>query len=265
MGLEPPRDVASFVQRWGKQWQEHKSINGSASSSGRYRLISDAQAKACLDVLLNWRQDGLAGPYRSIQALVTSSPVARGILQRSGAGTRTLSRAMKRICPTLSFKKLTIKAKLSERNKEQRVAVCQRHMTVADSTLETVLWIDAKTMYMNITHRYGWVDSSKDDVYETKRTSSSKANIIKLKYYIAVNARLGAVKLVFYTGTTGMPAARDGKTYLVRSTNVQLWGHVGISIMHDSGDGLLPAAPLALVSSYYQPQYTVTSILRCGS
>lgn len=247
MGLKSPRDPAAFIKYWGREWELKQSVDGNASNSGRKPAISDKDAKTCLDVLLNWKDAGLKGPYRSVQHLVSTSSVVRDILHKTNASQRTLTRAMQRMCPELTFKKLTVKAKLTEQHKQQRVAMCEQHLQVSDNTLETVVWIDAKTMYMNITQRYGWVDASKEDVFETKRTSNNKSNILKLKYYIAVNARLGAVQLVFYTGTSGMPAARDGKTYLVSSCNVQVWGATSFNILQRTGDGLLPAVPSGLV------------------
>jgi hypothetical protein len=263
LNLKAPCAPTSFVQYWGQQWQEYHSTEGHAGKSGRPRLLSLKDAKACLDQLLKWREAGLKGPYRSMHDLVKNSHAVRGIVSMTGASKRTLLRAMQEICPTLQFKKLKVKAKLTERHKQERVAVCTKHLGVPDNTLETVVWIDAKTMYMNITHRYGWVDASKEDVFETKRTSSRKANIIKLKYYIAVNARLGAVALHFYTGTTGMPAQRDGATYLVSSTNIQLRGPVSISILHSFEKYLLPTVLLALVSSKCEPHHTKTCMPCC--
>ena len=134
---------------------------------------------------------------------------------------------MKRLRPTFGNKRPVVKAKLSTQHKGARVVVCRKHLQVSDETLETVVRIDAKTMYMNITDRYGWVDAVEEDSFETNRPATRKSNLIKLEYYIAVNAspRLGAVKLVFYTGTTGMPAERNGKTYLVGLGCVQLGLH----------------------------------------
>lgn len=220
LGLDIPDDPRSFIAYWRHQQQQHNSVKGHASNSGRNSLLSKAQAKRCLDIALNWRKDGRSGPYRCVQDLINKAPAVRKIMESSGASPRTLTRAMKSLCPTFGYKKLTVKAKLTTKHREARVAVCQKNLQVSDDTLQTVVWIDAKTMYMNITDRYGWVDTAEDDIFETHRPASRKSNIIKLKYYIAVNARLGAVKLVFYTGTTGMPAERDGKTYLVSSATV---------------------------------------------
>ena len=232
LGLEIPADPKSFVTYWGKQHLKQGSIKGGASNSGRLPKLSVRQARCCLDVVLGWKKDGLKGPYRSVHELVSKSAVVKQIMESTNASPVTLTRAMKRLCPTLSYKKLTVKAKLTTAHKHARVVVCRKHLQVSDDTLETVVWIDAKTMYMNITDRYGWIDTTEEDCFETKRPATRKSNIIKLKYYIAVNARLGAVKLVFYTGTTGMPATRDGKTYLVSLATVQLWCFTGCNILH---------------------------------
>lgn len=80
---------------------------------------------------------------------------------------------------------------------------------------ERVIFIDAKTMYMKVGSRFGWVDRTVEDTFSTPFSASLK-NPMALKYYIAVNYRIGKVLLVFYTGTTGMPANRDpANPYLV--------------------------------------------------
>ena len=96
----------------------------------------------------------MAGPYRSLRDLIAKSEVVADIMQQTGASQRTLARAMQRLCPTLSYKRLVVKAKLTATHKQQRVAVCSKHLQVPDSTLETVVWIDAKTIHMNITEHW---------------------------------------------------------------------------------------------------------------
>lgn len=264
LGLELPEAPSKFVRYWGEQYATNNHWRGNAGCSGRKPLIPHEAAKQCVDAVLNWREAGLAGPYRSLRDLIAKSEVVADIMQQTGASQRTLARAMQRLCPTLSYKRLVVKAKLTATHKQQRVAVCSKHLQVPDSTLETVVWIDAKTMHMNITDRYGWVDSSKEDIYETTHSSTKKSNIIKLKYYIAVNARLGAVLLVFNTGTTGMPAERDGKTYLVGLCNVEFSRPPSISITDGLLDFLQPSPASALSGVSHQPHHTVSS-LHCRS
>lgn len=258
LGLEIPEDPRGFVTYWAGHQKKHGSVKGRASNSGAKGKISKGQARTALDHVLNWKRDGLTGPYRSVADLVQRCPAVREIINSTGASNRTLTRAMQRLCPTLCYKKLTVKAKLTVQHKQKRVVLCTQHEQVSDSTLETVVWIDAKTMYMNITDRYGWVDATEEDIFETNRAATRKSNLIKLKYYIAVNARLGAVKLVFYTGTTGMPAERDDKAYLVSSTSIQLWLLASNCICCCLLELHCPAAAAALQGLTLQPHYTVT-------
>lgn len=264
LGLELPQAPASFVRYWGEPWPKVKSVHGRASNSGRHRLITDKQAQKCLNIVLNWREDGRPGPYKSVQDLVKNSEWVRGLKEATGASNRTIARAMKRLCPSLCYRRLVVKAKLTDKHRQERVAVCKKHLQVPDNVLDTVVWIDAKTMYMNITHRYGWVDALKEDIYETTRPATRKSNIIKLKYYIAVNARLGPVMLAFYTGTTGMPAERDGVTYLVSGSHVKLGGLVLQLIIHCLLNQIAPTLLTAPLLPRYQPHDAVTSIHCCS-
>ena len=43
------------------------------------------------------------------------------------------------------------------------------------------------------------------------------SSTVQIRYYAAVNAKVGQVTLHFITGTTGMSAQRDGKNYKVRA------------------------------------------------
>ena len=265
LGMELPQAPASFVRYWGEPWSKVKSVSGCASNSGRHRKISSKQAQRCVNIVLNWREDGRPGPYRSVQDLVNNSAYVRGLKETTGASNRTIARAMQRMCPSLSYKRLVVKAKLTDQHRQARVAVCKKHLKVPDNVLDTVVWIDAKTMHMNITHRYGWVDALREDIYETTRPSTRKSNVIKLKYYIAVNARLGPVMLVFYTGTTGMPAERDGMTYLVSGSHVQLGGLVLKLVSHCLLNQIAPALLTAPLRPRHQPHDVKTSIHCCSS
>lgn len=53
--------------------------------------------------------------------------------------------------------------------------------------------------------------------------AKKKGKVIRLRYYGAVNARLGAFFITYYTGTTDMPGKRGRLHYKVRSFAEMLW------------------------------------------
>lgn len=63
LGMELPQAPASFVRYWGEPWSKVKSVSGCASNSGRHRKISSKQAQRCVNIVLNWREDGRPGPW----------------------------------------------------------------------------------------------------------------------------------------------------------------------------------------------------------
>lgn len=215
MGLKVPRDPDGFVRYWGCNWLMLASVAGKASNSGRRRKLSDPQLAQLLDIIVNWRREGRTGPYRCMKEVKQYSQLARSIIAAADCSTNTLRRRLKQYCPSLVYKKLWVKPKLTSKHKDARYDTCCILLAHDDNTLEKVVWIDAKTMHMTITNRKGWVLLGSEDIFETIHPPSKKKPIV-LKYYIAVNHRIGKVGLIFYTGTTGMKADRDpSNPYLV--------------------------------------------------
>lgn len=215
MGFETPRCPESFVKTWGEQWDDQQTVQGNASNSGRKRKLKEEQLDQLMGEILQWKAAGMAGPYRSIDELLQNSTLASQIVTDTGVSHDTLITRLKEKNPNLRYMKLGVKPAHSRAQLQDRYDTACIHLERPNSVRERVLFIDAKTMYMRVKTRYGWVDSTVEDTFSTRFPASLK-NPIVLKYYIAVNYRLGAVLLVFYTGTTGMPANRDpNNPYLV--------------------------------------------------
>jgi hypothetical protein len=222
LDLKVPADPRKFVQHWGQEWQKLGTVVGRASRSGRKPKLSDDDAALLVADMMSWAKFGLEGPFTSLKQLKNTSLRAKAILEAAGAATSTIIRKLKKIEPKLAYKKLTVKQKLSPKQRSARLRVATHHLTVDDKVLECVVWVDAKTMYMTIKTRCGWIRVDDGTPFETTRPASKK-NPITLRYYIGVCARAGAVFLMFYTGTTGMKADRDPTcVWLVSSGNVQL-------------------------------------------
>ena len=223
MGLDIPKDPAKFIQYWGHRWAVQHSTRGSSSNSGRQRKLRDAELAQVLDIIVNWRRDGRTGPYRSMKEVKRCNQIVRDIIRTADCSMDTLRRSLKRFCPELVYKKLWVKPKLTDQHKEDRYNGCCELLEYDEDIAETVVFLDAKTMYMTITDRKGWVLLGEEDVFETNHNKSKK-NPIVLKYYAAVNYRLGKVELIFITGTTGMKANRDpNRPYKVS----QYWCNLG--------------------------------------
>lgn len=214
LNLKQPADAASFVRRWGQYWDQHGNCNGNASNSGRKRKLPDEDARAVADDLINWQQFEVEGPFSSIRQLQQKSPQSREILQAAEVANSTVTRALSRVAPELSYEKLDIKQKMTHRQKRARYDTAVEHSQVPDAELECVVWVDAKLIYCTIRNRRGWVVHEEKVPYETKRPPGKKSPI-KLRYYIGVCARAGKVFLKFVTGTTGFRPQRAYRVSLL--------------------------------------------------
>lgn len=263
LGLELPADPRHFVQHWGTYWQEHNHVRGNSCSCGRKRKLSDAHAEELVAIMMGWAALGLKGPFSSLAQLKRVSPTAKEILEAAGAAACTVISTLKMIEPKLAYKKLTVKQKLSKKQREARLRVALLHVRVSTTRLDLVVWVDAKTMYMTIKTRCGWVRVDDEVPFETTRPASKKQPIT-LRYYIGVCGRAGAVFLAFYTGTTGMPANRDPqRTYLVSSTHVQLRLLLGYCCCDGAVDCSAPAGAAPCQPARHQPHH-LKVLLPCG-
>ena len=149
------------------------------------------------------------------------NPIAKQIKAASGAGTKTVYRQLKAEIPSLGHAKLTVKTQLTQDQKNARIAACRRLERKPLRDLEWVVWVDAKTLYVNLKHRHGWIDRAsatpEDHVLQHRLAGRITSSTVQIRYCAAVNAKVGQVTLHFITGTTGMSAQRDGKNYKVRA------------------------------------------------
>lgn len=219
-----PADAKDFIKNWGSCWDKNGNLQGKGSNSGRDRLLIDEFLERFLQAIINWAAAGEEGPYSSLPAVLRAHPELKAELEATGASHETLRNSLKRYCPTLVYKNLWVKQKLTDKHKEKRYdAVSTKMYEIAHEPklLERVVYIDAKTMYMTVKSRRGWVLVGQPDIFEAYHPASEK-NPITLKYYIAVNYKVGKVKLIWYTGTTGMAADRNpDNPYLVSERPAQ--------------------------------------------
>jgi hypothetical protein len=218
LGVEAPTDAAGFVDRWGSSWAKEHSVKGHASNSGRKHKLSKEDTQVVVGNLKRGRADEEGGPFGSIKECRDECPEVRELLQARNVSASTVYRAVHRECPELAYKDLNIKPKHTQKQLDSRYEIAAGNLEqITDNfrVAERVIWIDAKTMYMRVHSKKGWVIPSEKDTFETTLAPTLKKPKV-LRYYIAVNYLLGAVLLVFYTGTTGMPADRDpDNVYLV--------------------------------------------------
>lgn len=225
-GLPLPKAPEKAIRKWGKQMEEKGHVRAAHHKAGRKSKLSSDQVATLVHELLGWRKAGMTAPYASIHRFCVDNPTAKKIKAKTGVCTETIRRQLHAQLPRLSRVLLKVKAKLTEAHKSARVNACKRLLRVPLKELEWVVWVDAKTLYVNLNHRYGWIDKAsatpEDHVLQHHLAGKSSRSTCQVKYYAAVNAKVGTIGLYFITGTTGMPANRDGLNYKVSLLNHKL-------------------------------------------
>lgn len=151
-------------------------------------------------------------PFRTWSQFCQWSPIARACLEVTKVTSAHLLRACQLSLPTLKRVQIHLKVWLAPATKAARVAASTKLLTKHADWFKSVVWVDAKTLYINPKNTYAWVNtaamSPHEFVREDKRFRARGKELIRLKFYIAVNALCGPVSLIWVTGTTGLKSDR---------------------------------------------------------
>lgn len=219
MGLSRP---AAFCQKWGERRLQTHTVDD-APRSGRPKQLSEQHVDAVITALsYGYLRLDSTGPTRvpfsSWSFFTNYDPTAISVLSATKVTPRHLLRACLATMPTLKRKKIQLRVWLRPATKAERVADCQNLLGKTDRWFQSVIWVDAKTLYINPTTAYAWVNTADMAGHtlerEDRRVRPKPSQAVKLKFYIAVNALMGAVALVWVTGTSGLTAARLPIPYL---------------------------------------------------
>ena len=223
---------ARFCKKWGDKRISSGDVHD-APRSGRPKQLTQDWLDQCITALSAGygRMDSTGikmVPYRTWTQFCRISPTALACLQATRVTPAHLLRACMQALPTLKRVKIQVRVWLKPDTKAARVAACETLLAKAAAWFDAVIWLDCKTLYINPTTSYAWVNtatmSPNDLVREDKRVNARGKELVKLKFYIAVNAKLGPVALVWVTGTKGLKHDRRPppfKPYLVIMEEIQ--------------------------------------------
>lgn len=213
-----------FCQTWGERRLNTGTVTD-APRSGRPKKLSQAWVDRVITALSHgYERIDTTGtkrlPYRTWSQFCRESPVAAACLGATKVTPEHLLRVCMQTLPTLKRVKIQFKVWLKPAVKAQRIADSTTLLSKPSSWFKAVVWLDAKTLYINPTSCYAWINTATMSPHELtredKRVRARGKELVKLKFYIAVNALCGPVKLVWVTGTTGMAYDRNQVPYLVR-------------------------------------------------
>lgn len=210
---------ARFIRRWGIQRAVSFHLEDD-KHTGSPRRLSAAHVEEALQGLLEGEQKGdTREAWASFAEYCRKSAVAADVLAGSGVTEKHLLRALKAALPTLKRVRIEVRVFLSPETKQARVDAAKELLEKPKEWFDATVWADAKVLYVCPKSRKAWVDTAtfdeNDTVVEDKRAAAKGKQLIKLKLYLAVNSLVGAVHLVYVTGTTGLRADRVDPPYTV--------------------------------------------------
>lgn len=213
--LEPPANPADFIRTWQGRLDAHGNVLHASHNSGRPRKLTVQMVEQAYQAIIGWRSAGRKQPYASRAAAAAKCPTVKRVLQLSRATLKTLMNRIRELHPKFGRKLIKFKWFLSAENMADRVEKCEELRLKERALLSRVVHLDAKTVKMGEKAVWGLVDLDVQESWCNIEPAEVSGKSITLKYYAAVNAKLGAFFITFYTGTTGMRSTRDGLNYKV--------------------------------------------------
>ena len=229
LGYRIPRNVPNFINYWRNRTTAEGNVIHNNHNAGRPKVLTAAQVERAYNGIIGWRAAGRSRPYGTATQVLEMCPVVQAVLAESGAAWSTRLKAMRDKHPHFGYKELTPKWALTDSNKVQRVSTCTdlKGRPVGDKL--KAVFIDAKSIHMHEQAIYGYVDTSVERSVTGIQAARLKGKVIVLRYYAAVSAELGPIKIKFYTGTTGMDCNHDGHHYKVRDVRISFGGWLSLT------------------------------------
>jgi hypothetical protein len=266
-GLLIPSNPHVYITYWQGRRLPDGTIEHHATWSGRHKMLTHEQVDRAYAAIVGWEAAGRTEPYDSKEDLVENCAVVGEVLQEAGVTITTLLKAISKLQPGFARSRLRTRWSLSAAQKEERLHICRSLLEVPVSHLDYVVFVDAKSIYMQEKPMYGYVDLTVGrDVRGVTPARHNKQTVV-LRYYGAVNAKLGPVLLRFYTGTTTLGPDRDGHSYRVSSALEKLGSALALHILNSLPQCSSPCAGEAAAgrigAAHLQPQHTV-ALPHCG-
>jgi hypothetical protein len=221
--LKGPKNPAGYIKYWQERLTAKGDVRSNAHRSGRKPKLAGAKVEAAYKAMLAWEKAGRERPYESAQEAAAQCPYVKQLLAKTGAKFSTLLARIKQKHPRFGRHVLRARWHMSAGCEQDRLAKAQELLDNYGDKLDYVVHLDAKTVYLQEKVTYGYVDLDVGYIVHRIPAATKNSKVIKLRYYAAVNAKLGAFFIEYYTGTTDLPAKRRGAHYKVGSGVEQHW------------------------------------------
>jgi hypothetical protein len=265
--LAAPKNPGEFISTWADRLTPKGDLRSNAHRSGRKPKLTNAQVQRAYKAILAYEKAGRSRPYESQIQIAAECPYVKQLLTKTGSCMSTLLARIRQKHPRFGRYLLRTRWHMTDECQQQRLATAQNLLDNYGDKLDYVVHLDAKTVYLQEKKIYGYVDLAVGYTVSRIPAATKNSRVIKLRYYAAVNAKLGAFFIIYYTGTTDMPAKRPGAHYKVSSGVEQLWLLPGSNILQCLPElcSPLPAGvPEVRVTLLHpQPQHTPTPLDCC--
>ena len=231
-GLQPPKNPPEYVKYWQDRQTPKGDISSNAQRSGRKPKLSAPRVQAAYRAILACAKAGRDRPYESADVIATECKYVKKLLAETGARISTLIARIRQLHPRFGRHLLRARWHMTAECEQDRLATAQDLLSNYGDKLDYVVHFDAKTVYLQEKEIYGYVDLAVGYTVSHIAAATKNSRVIKLRYYAAVNAKLGAFFIMYYTGTADLPANRRGAHYKVSSGVQQHRLAPGSHILH---------------------------------
>jgi len=207
-----PENKISHKARFIRQWYTVLSAGGDATDAHRSGFPGKMSDDECDFVIARIRlmdkdEQGNQRPYTSIGDACKKDRLIEEMRAEHGYSHEGFLKRLKRRCPSLVNRKVTIKPLLTDTQRADRVAACKFYLKQPFSYFKRIFWIDCKTLYCRPKAGYVLIHEA-DLQYLTakdKRLNCKITDSPVLKFYAMVNWFDGVVAVWFTQGSTSVP------------------------------------------------------------
>lgn len=194
-----PTTVQEFISTWVKNLSAQFCLFHK-NHPGRPPLITDEEA---MQASLAFASD----KYTSVKDAMSKDPHIKQLIQRKGVSEQMLRRRMWQVNPLLVLHNTKILRDLSVGEKGERLACAMQLQHLTDEELDRVVWLDAKTIWVNHDRLrakvYGMRGFADPDALRIL-VHNVTARGIRLKFFTGVNKKVGPVFMSFTSETTDL-------------------------------------------------------------
>lgn len=197
--------VRSFIQYNVRKLDQTSSYED-RKRSGRPAKVSQQQALQVAGVLkAGFLSAGLPRQWSSMQQAEQGSLLLRQIKQDAKCTTRCMRKAAMQWDDDLTFNMQRCKLQLTPEQMRKRKAYCRRMHKLGIKKLLSIVWVDAKKIYVQPPAKlrvYGSRSKPVSTITDSRVPKGGRQTKC-IYYYSAVSPLVGPLEIVICTGTTG--------------------------------------------------------------